>query len=446
MASREPRERTNRRAPHARRYALVSLALVVGLGCGFLARKGKEPTGGDNLPSSGVGPFIKEDFYCNTQLVQPFILTSPSDGQRGAPSLLRDADGTFRIWSELRTSDRSVIEAHRMSLSKSQSTCRRFDVSVSEESQSFAPSEAWEGNAVGSPAVVLEDGLYRMWYEGAGAAGTGWGGIGYAESNDGVAWTRRGNGPVLVPDQQWESGTIGSPAVVFRDGLYRMWYDGDELGARAIGYADSPDAVTWTKRDASGRESSGSARTDLAPVITSDQTTWEFYKPTDPTGSVGAPSVVVHEDPLRTLYLLYYTGNLRGRLDTRYDDVDSSIGIAWSEDGLTWTKAPYKRDCDQFDCPANEINPNMAEKLPISLGPKVDGSFNSFSPLSIVDEAEPAVVEVPEEETFFMLWHQVDQINAKLAPSLPSEDPSKPPDHFPGATGIGFAYATNLPK
>ncbi|MFN7954343.1 MAG: hypothetical protein U0610_21635 [bacterium] len=421
----------------ARAAALGLVAL--GLGCGFTASKGNEPSGSENLPTSGVGPFLKQDFYCNTQLVQPFILTSPADAQRGGPTFVREPDGTFQIWSELRSGDGSRILRNQLTLLPG-TQCRDFDVSVTADETALDAADAWEAGAVGAPTVLAQDGHYRMWFEGGRYAG-----IGYAESNDGLHWTRRSANPVLVPDQRWEAGTIGSPTVVFRDGLYRMWYDGNVNAARAIGYAESSDGVTWTKRDAFGRSSAG-GHDDVVPVLTADQTTWEFFKPTDSAGSVGAPSVVVHHDPLRTYYLLYYTGNLRGRLDTRFDDVDSSIGIAFSENGLDWTKAPNKRECEEFECPANEINPNVAEKLPISLGPKVDGSFNSFSAFSIVDEAEPAVVEVPEELTFFLLWHQVDQINAKVAPSLPPDDSSLPPDGFTGATGIGFAFANNLPS
>lgn len=431
------RFRTTRRRAALGLAAVTLAAGLGGLGCGFTASKGNEPTGSENLPSSGVGPFIKQDFYCNTQLVQPFILTSPSDGQRGGPSFVRDADGTFQIWSELRSSDgSSEILWNRMTLARG-TQCRDFDVSVTPDRTVLSATAGWEAGSVGAPMVLAADGLYRMWFEGGDYAG-----IGLAVSSDGVSWTRGSAGPVLIPDQSWEAGTIGSPSVVFHDGLYRMWYDGNVRGARAIGYADSPDGVTWTKRDAFGRASAPGFFA-VAPVLTADQTTWEFYKPTDPSGSVGAPSVIVHRDPLRTMYLLYYTGNLRGRLDTRYDDVDSSMGIAYSEDGLVWTKAPNKRECEDFECPANEINPNVAEKLPIALGPKVEGSYNSFSGFSIVDEAEAAVVEVPEQLTFFMLWHQVDQLNAKIAAGLPPDDASLPPDGFQGATGIGFAFARN---
>ncbi len=423
------------RAARAASLALLALAL----GCGFTASKGNEPSGSGNLPSSGVGPFLKQDFFCNTQLVQPFILTSPADGQRGGPALVHEQDDTFQIWSELRSGETSRILHNRLTLLPG-TQCRDFDVSVTADEAVLSAEADWEAGSVGAPSVLVNDGLYRIWFEGGNYAG-----IGYAESNDGLHWTRRGSQPVLAADQRWEAGTIGSPTVVFHDGLYRMWYDGNVNAARSIGYAESSDGVSWTKRDAFGRSSEG-GRTDVVPVITADQTTWEFYKPTYSSGSVGAPSVVVHRDPLRTYYLLYYTGNLRGRLDTRFDDVDSSIGIAFSENGLDWTKAPNKRECEDFDCPANEINPNVAEKLPISLGPKVDGSFNSFSGFSIVDETEPAVVEVPEQLTFFMLWHQVDQINAKVAPGLPPDDATLPPDGFTGATGIGFAFASNLPS
>ena len=43
---------------------------------------------------------------------------------------------------------------------------------------------------VGHPSVILDNGIYHMWY-------TGSGGIGYATLEDGIHWTEYDNNPVL---------------------------------------------------------------------------------------------------------------------------------------------------------------------------------------------------------------------------------------------------------
>jgi hypothetical protein len=120
--------------------------------------------------------------------------------------------------------------------------------------------------------------------------------------------------------------------------------------------------------------------------------------------------------------------------------MDSSIGLASSEDGVSWDKADSFSEPDVI---ADEINPIMNEKLPIALDPnKPEGSSNVFNRYFVVDEAEPAVVEVIPNQLFIMLWHQVDYVSLKWIPF--PEDPTQPAT-FENGSGIGFAYVGNVP-
>ena len=100
-----------------------------------------------------------------------------------------------------------------------------------------------------SPWVLREDGCWRMWY----ASGVRWEAAGgrpeprynirYAESLDGRRWER---GPVCIDFDRPDEHAIARPAVV-RDGdLYRMWFSHRGRSYR-IGYAESPDGVTWDR-------------------------------------------------------------------------------------------------------------------------------------------------------------------------------------------------------
>lgn len=52
--------------------------------------------------------------------------------------------------------------------------------------------------------------------------------------------------PILVADQAWEQGVISEPTVLHTNNLWRMWYTGG-WSESAIGYAESSDGLTWTK-------------------------------------------------------------------------------------------------------------------------------------------------------------------------------------------------------
>ena len=104
-----------------------------------------------------------------------------------------------------------------------------------------------------SPWVLVEDGLWRMWY----VSGVGWVTtpqgprhqyhIKYAESRDGIGWTRRGR--VCIDFASPEEYAFGRPCVIRDpDGIYRMWYS--VRGERyRMGVAESSDGLTWTRMD-----------------------------------------------------------------------------------------------------------------------------------------------------------------------------------------------------
>ena len=112
----------------------------------------------------------------------------------------------------------------------------------------LGPNQAsgWE-EEVNRPAVIKDAGQYRMWYTGQ-AKGKSW--IGSATSDDGRAWRRDGERPVLSPERPWEKVAVMCPHVLYDEGqgLYRMWYSGGEqYEPNAIGYATSRDGRAWAK-------------------------------------------------------------------------------------------------------------------------------------------------------------------------------------------------------
>jgi hypothetical protein len=116
-----------------------------------------------------------------------------------------------------------------------------------------------------SPWVLLENGTWRMWY----VSGTGWGledgrpkhwyHIKYAESDDGVSWRR--DGRVCLDYRDDQEYALARPCVVREGGRYRMWFSVRGTSYR-LAYADSPDGLTWTRRDEEVQLTGGSGGWD----------------------------------------------------------------------------------------------------------------------------------------------------------------------------------------
>ena len=117
-----------------------------------------------------------------------------------------------------------------------------------------------DANHVNDPSVVKLDKTYHMYYTRAGSDVRDV--IALATSTDGVKWTKKGI--VFKPgaDGTWDSLLVGRPSVLVADGVFRMWYDGrkdlppdapakdvpkSDKSVRAVGYAESRDGVEWTR-------------------------------------------------------------------------------------------------------------------------------------------------------------------------------------------------------
>lgn len=99
---------------------------------------------------------------------------------------------------------------------------------------------------------VLKDGdVFRMWY----VSGLEWVhadlpryNIKYAESSDGVNWVQEA--VVAIESRDDKETSLARPCV-FKDGdVYRMWYS-FKYGCEnyVMGYAESPDGLTWARMD-----------------------------------------------------------------------------------------------------------------------------------------------------------------------------------------------------
>ena len=170
------------------------------------------------------------------------------------------------------------------------------------------PTGSWNDYSLFPFCILFEGSTYHMWYGGHDGTTAR---IGYATSADGITWTEYAGNPVLDVGEggSWDDEYVGAPYVLFDGSTYHMWYDGDDGTDGSIGYATSPDGITWTKYAGNPVMLNGAAGS------------WA-------ESDVGNPCIRFDGS---TYHMWFYGWNASTAI--------ICIGYATSADGITWT--PY---------------------------------------------------------------------------------------------------------
>ena len=151
---------------------------------------------------------------------------------------------------------------------------------------------------------------YEMWFTASSKENYSWPNrIGFATSPDGITWTMLDT-TVLEPDEgTWDETTVECPVVLKENGQYKMWYSCWQNGSiPGIGYATSDDGVNWTKYLGN-------------PMFGPGTEPWE----------AGGASFCTVMPVQGGGYKMWYAGfNNQGDY--------TAIGYAESEDGITWQR------------------------------------------------------------------------------------------------------------
>ncbi|MEP0546597.1 MAG: T9SS type A sorting domain-containing protein [Rhodothermales bacterium] len=174
------------------------------------------------------------------------------------PVVIKDGD-TYRMWYSGSgcPDDGSIGYA----TSTDGLTWERLPAPVMER----GPAGEWNVDFLSPGSVIEEDGLFKMWF----FSGTGTvcsntpatrASTGYATSPDGITWTLyddpattdppyQFSDPVLEPGPSgaWDTNYAFSSYVLSTGTGYELWYSGRRGSEQDIGYATSPDGITWTK-------------------------------------------------------------------------------------------------------------------------------------------------------------------------------------------------------
>jgi predicted GH43/DUF377 family glycosyl hydrolase len=113
---------------------------------------------------------------------------------------------------------------------------KKFDGNPVLRFNPYVPSDAF---VVARPQVLVDGGIFRMWYSAKGLTVDGKAGdyrVCYAESHDGIHWERFPGNPVLRPSESgWDQKMVEYCEVIHDEDGDHMWYCGDGYGS--LGYA-----------------------------------------------------------------------------------------------------------------------------------------------------------------------------------------------------------------
>jgi hypothetical protein len=175
--------------------------------------------------STGGGPFerVSRAPVLGRSDVDPFFATSPW--------VLRD-EGRWRMWytSCVGWEPRPGRPHHRYHIKYAESA----DGLTWEPTGRVCIDFADEGEyAIARPCVVRDGDRYRMWFSHRGANYR----IGYAESADGLTWSRLPQADLESSGSGFEAEMVEYPFVFDHDGSRYLLYNGDGYGATGIGLA-----------------------------------------------------------------------------------------------------------------------------------------------------------------------------------------------------------------
>lgn len=103
----------------------------------------------------------------------------------------------------------------------------------------------------GYPWVIIQNGLYRMWYDVIlswenGSLDNYVSELRYAESYDGINWNKKYINCISKLDGEI---SISRPCVIYEQEKYKIWYSVNYKGKYFIGYSESTDGIKWERKD-----------------------------------------------------------------------------------------------------------------------------------------------------------------------------------------------------
>jgi len=169
----------------------------------------------------------------------------------------------------------------------------------------------WESAGTFNPAVVLHNGKFVMLYRAQGASGTSR--LGYAESTDGLHFTRRPE-PVLSPEAPYEKdGGVEDPRLQKFGDTWYLTYTGYNKKDAQLCLATSRDLIHWDRKGV---------------ILPAYQGNWN-------KGWTKSGAIV--PEKIDGKYWMYWLGTAPSEIGETYKT--DQMGLSYSTDLLHWTEA-----------------------------------------------------------------------------------------------------------
>lgn len=187
--------------------------------------------------------------------------------------------------------------------------------------------DGWESEGTFNPAVVIRGGKFVMFYRAQDKAGTSR--LGYAESSDGIHFTRRPE-PVLSPETDYEqNGGVEDPRLVELGDTYYLTYTGYNRKDAQLCLAVSKDLLHWERKGV------------ILPA----------YKGKWNVGWTKSGAIVPKK--INGKYWMYWLGTSADKTD--------QMGLSYSTDLVHWTEA--------LDMPVLPRRPGKFDSRVVEPGP-----------------------------------------------------------------------------
>ncbi len=245
--------------------------------------------------------------------------------------------------------------------------------------------DGWEAAGSFNPSVVIRDGKIVMLYRAQDKQGTSR--LGYAESVDGVHFTRRSE-PVFSPEEDYEKdGGVEDPRLVQFGDTYYLTYTGYNKKDAQLCLATSKDLIHWERKGV------------MLPA----------YKGRWNVGWTKSGAIV--PEKIDGKYWMYFLGTAA--------DKNDQVGLATSTDMLHWTEAS---DAPVLAVRAHKFDARVAEPGPAPIvTPKgivliyngADDNLVYRTGLAMFDRKNPGVLISRTDDPVFAPekgWEKVGQV------------------------------------
>ena len=245
--------------------------------------------------------------------------------------------------------------------------------------------DSWESAGTFNPAVIIHKGKFVMLYRAQDKNGTSR--LGYAESGDGIHFTRRVE-PVLSPEADYEKdGGVEDPRLLKIGEIYYLTYTGYNKKDAQLCLATSKDLVHWERKGV------------ILPA----------YKGHWNVGWTKSGAIV--PEKIEGKYWMYFLGTSADKTD--------QMGLAYSTDLLHWTEAAQTpvlpRRPGQFDSRVVEPGPPpiVTSRGIVLIYNAADDKLVYRAAVAIFDRKDPRKVLFRSDKPIFKPekeWEKVGQV------------------------------------